>query len=146
MGGSGTVLGNVLLLLAAWSFAFSLILMEKLEDGSPIVHMRNILGIATALLLPMAFIFEQPLQLGMTGIQLGAVAILGIFHTAIVYMLYNLLISKEGALFASFSNYVVPVIGVLLGYFILKEPLFIQHFIGICIILCALLLSKERAF
>lgn len=142
--GSGAILGNVLLLLAAISFALSLILMEKLEGGSPIVHMRNVLGIATVMLLPMAFIFEQPLQLNMDGLQLVAVAILGIFHSGIVYMLYNLLISKEGALFASFSNYIVPVVGVLLGYFILKEPLFVQHFIGICIILCALLLSKER--
>lgn len=59
-------------------------------------------------------------------------------------MLYNLLIKKEGALFASLSNYVVPVVGVLLGYFILKETLEIRQFVGICIILCALLLSKER--
>lgn len=144
MGGSGTVLGNVLLLLAASSFAFSLILMEKLENGSPIVHMRNILGIATALLLPMAFIFEQPLLLRIDGIQIVSIVILGIFHAGIVYMLYNLLIKSEGALFASFSNYIVPIVGVLLGYLMLKEPLLIQHFIGICIILCALLLSKER--
>jgi drug/metabolite transporter (DMT)-like permease len=144
MNGSGVILGNVLLLLAALSFALSLILMEKLEGDSPIVHMRNVLGIATTMLLPMAFIFEQPLQLNMTGIQLVAIAILGIFHAGIVYMLYNLLISEEGALFASFSNYIVPVIGVLLGYVILNESLFVQHFIGICIILCALLLSKER--
>ncbi len=144
MSGSGTVLGNVLLLLAALSFAFSLILMEKLEGGSPIVHMRNVLGMATVILLPMAFILEQPLRLSINGIQVASIVILGIFHAGIVYMLYNLLIKSEGALFASFSNYIVPVVGVLLGYLILKEPLLIKHFIGICIILCALLLSKER--
>lgn len=144
MDGSSTVFGNALLLLAAMSFALSLILMEKLEAGSPIVHMRNVLGIATVILLPMAMIFEQPFQLNMSGIQIVAVTVLGIFHSGIVYMLYNLLIKKEGALFASFSNYVVPVVGVLLGYFMLKEPIGIRHFVGICIILCALLLSKER--
>jgi len=144
MNGSGTLFGTVLLLLAAMSFALSLILMEKLEGGSPIVHMRNVLGIATVILLPMAIIFEQPLQISMSGFQLVAIIILGIFHSGIVYMLYNLLIKKEGALFASFSNYIVPVVGVLLGYFILDEPLVTRHFIGICIILCALLLSKER--
>lgn len=144
MDGSSTVFGNALLLLAAMSFARSLILMEKLGAGSPIVHMRNVLGIATVILLPMAMIFEQPFQLNMSGIQIVAVTILGIFHSGIVYMLYNLLIKKQGALFASLSNYVVPVVGVLLGYFILKETLEIRQFVGICIILCALLLSKER--
>ena len=144
MNGSGTLLGNVLLLLAAISFALSLILMEKLDDGSPVVHMRNVLWIATIILLPLAFIFERPLLLDINGLQTASIVILGIFHAGIVYMLYNLLIQKEGALFASFSNYIVPVVGVLLGYFILNESLSLQHITGIFIVLCALLLSNKQ--
>ncbi|MGE7761183.1 EamA family transporter [Peribacillus sp. NPDC097895] len=71
---------------------------------------------------------------------------LGIFHAGIVYMLYTLLIQEEGALFASFSNYISPVIGVILGYIILKDPLFLQHKIGILIILLALLFSNPDIF
>ncbi|WP_249662443.1 EamA family transporter, partial [Lysinibacillus fusiformis] len=82
---------------------------------------------------PMAFILDQPLRLSINGIQVVSIVILGIFHAGIVYMLYNLLIKSEGALLASFSNYIVPVVGVLLGYLILKEMLLIKHFIGICI-------------
>lgn len=144
MNGSGTLLGNVLLLLAAISFALSLILMEKLDDGSPVVQMRNVLWIATIILLPLAFIFERPLLLDINGLQTASIVILGIFHAGIVYMLYNLLIQKEGALFASFSNYIVPVVGVLLGYFILNESLSLQHITGIFIVLCALLLSNKQ--
>ncbi|MFE3574554.1 DMT family transporter [Lysinibacillus sp. NPDC059133] len=146
MSGSGTVFGNALLLLAAISFALSLILMEKLDNRSPVIHMRNVLWIATIILLPVAFIFEQPLHLDIDRLQIASIVILGIFHAGIVYMLYNLLIKKEGALFASFSNYMVPVVGVLLGYFILNESLALQHMIGIFIILCALLLSNKQAF
>ncbi|KMY33818.1 hypothetical protein ACZ11_01715 [Lysinibacillus xylanilyticus] len=144
--GSGTVFGNVLLLLAAISFAMSLILMEKLDGGSPVIHMRNVLWIASIILLPLAFIFERPLHMDINGLQIASIVILGIFHAGIVYMLYNLLIKKEGALFASFSNYMVPVVGVLMGYFILNESLVLQHIIGIFIILCALLLSNKQAF
>lgn len=61
-------------------------------------------------------------------------------------MLYNLLIQEEGALFASFSNYINPVIGIILGYIILKDPLFLQHKIGIFIILLALLFSNPDIF
>ncbi|EON71262.1 DMT family transporter [Lysinibacillus sphaericus] len=141
---SGNILGNVLLLLAAISFALSLILMEKLQGGSPVVHMRNVLWIATLLLLPLSFIFEQPLQVNINKTQIVSIAILGVFHSGIVYLLYNLLIKVEGALFASFSNYIVPVVGVLLGYFILNETLSMRHSVGICIILFALLFSNER--
>lgn len=146
MDGSGTVFGNVLLLLAAISFALSLILMEKLDNRSPVIHMRNVLWISTIILLPLAFIFERPLHLDIDGLQMASIVILGIFHAGIVYMLYNLLIKKEGALFASFSNYIVPVVGVLMGYFILNESLALQHIVGIFIILCALLLSNKKAF
>lgn len=109
--------------------------MEKLEDGSPVVHMRNVLWIASIVLLPMVFLFEKPLQIDINHSQVIYIIILGIFHAGIVYMLYNLLIQEEGALFASFSNYINPVIGVILGYIILKDPLFLQHKIGILIIL-----------
>ncbi|TQR34295.1 DMT family transporter [Lysinibacillus sphaericus] len=145
MDGSGTIFGNVLLLLAAISFALSLILMEKLDNRSPVIHMRNVLWISTIILLPLAFIFERPLHLDIDRLQMASIVILGIFHAGIVYMLYNLLIKKEGALFASFSNYIVPVVGVLMGYFILNESLALQHMVGIFIILCALLLSNKKA-
>ncbi|WP_312472264.1 DMT family transporter [Neobacillus sp.] len=143
---SGNIFGNVLLILAAMSFAVSLILMEKLEGGSPVVHMRNVLWIASIVLLPLVFLFEQPLQMNINNTQILYIIILGMFHAGIVYMLYNLLIQEEGALFASFSNYIVPVIGVILGYFILNEPLLLQHKIGIFIILLAVLFSNKDIF
>jgi drug/metabolite transporter (DMT)-like permease len=136
---SGNLFGNGLLILAAMSFAWSLILMEKLEGGSPVVHMRNVLWIASSILIPLTFLFEQPFQININYTQIVSIIILGMFHAGIVYMLYNLLIQQEGALFASFSNYIVPVIGVVLGYFILNEPLFLQQIIGIFVILLALL-------
>lgn len=143
---SGNILGNVLLILAAISFALSLILMEKLEDGFPVVHMRNVLWIASIVLIPLALLFEKPLQMDINHTQIFSIIILGMFHAGIVYMLYNLLIQREGALFASFSNYIVPVIGVILGFVVLKEPLFLQHKIGMVIILFALLFSNEDIF
>lgn len=142
----GNILGNALLILAAMSFALSLILMEKLEGGSPVIHMRNVLWIASIVLIPLALLFEKPLQMDINHTQILSIIILGMFHAGIVYMLYNLLIQREGALFASFSNYIVPVIGVILGYVVLKEPLFSQHKIGMLIILFALLFSNEDIF
>ncbi|KOP81302.1 DMT family transporter [Cytobacillus solani] len=142
----GNISGNALLILAAMSFALSLILMEKLEGGSPVGHMRNVLWIASIVLIPLALLFEKPLQMDINHTQVLSIIILGMFHAGIVYMLYNLLIQREGALFASFSNYIVPVIGIILGYVILKEPLFSQHKIGMLIILFALLFSNEDIF
>lgn len=136
---SGNMFGNMLLMFAAMSFAVSLILMGQLEGGSPVIHMRNVLWIASFFLIPLAFLFEHPLQMNINQIQIMSIIILGVFQSGIVYMLYNFLIQEEGALFASFSNYLNPVIGVILGYFILNEPLWLQHKLGILIIFLSLL-------
>lgn len=141
---SGSIQGNVLVIIAAMSFGFSLILMEKLKKGSPIVHMRNILFIASGILIPLSFIFEQPLEMSMNTPQYMYLFILGTFHAGIVYLLFNLLIHRQGAVFTSLTNYIVPVIGIILGYFFLHEDLVAQHFIGMIIIIISLLFSNEK--
>ena len=54
---------------------------------------------------------------------MGAVAMLGIFCTGLVYFLYMALIQKAGPTFASFSNYLVPLFGVMLGALFLGEQI-----------------------
>ncbi|MBA9084342.1 drug/metabolite transporter (DMT)-like permease [Fontibacillus solani] len=82
--------------------------------------MRNILFIASIVLIPASFILESPLSIKLTFIEMLCLLILGIFHAGIVYMMFNLLIQQSGAAFASLTNYFVPVIGVIL----LDHPFF----------------------
>ena len=139
-----SIQGNILLAMAATSFAFSLILLEKLTVGSPIVHMMNVLIIASVMLIPLSLIFEQPLEMTIDASQTMYLIILGTFHAGIVYLLFNLLIRREGAVFTSLTNYIVPMIGILLGYFLLHEDLAMQHLIGIVIIVLSLIFSNEN--
>lgn len=142
----GSVQGHLFLLLAAVSFAFSLILMEQLTTGSSVIHMRNVLFIASIILIPMAFIFEQPQDLTIDFSQSIYLLILGIFHAGVVYLLLSLLIQQQGAIFTSLTNYLVPAIGILLGYFILQEDLTVQHVIGVLIISISLIFADSKWF
>lgn len=139
-----SIQGNLLLIIAAMSFAFSLILMEQLTTGSSIVHMRNVLFIASIILIPIAFIFEQPLRLNIDLSQYIYLMILGTFHAGVVYLLMNLLIHQQGAIFTSLTNYIVPAIGIMLGYFILHEDLTTKHLIGVLIIGISLIFSDSK--
>ncbi|MGG0846376.1 DMT family transporter [Peribacillus simplex] len=139
-----SIQGNILLILAAMSFGLSLIIMEKLNEGSSVIHMRNVLLIASAFLIPMSFLFEQSFKLDLERSQSIYLAILGIFHAGVVYALFNRLIRQEGALFTSFSNYIVPVIGMILGFFFLHEALSIHQMIGMGIIMMSLVFSDKK--
>lgn len=139
-----SIQGNILLILAAMSFGLSLIIMEKLNEGSSVIHMRNVLLIASAFLIPMSLLFEQSFKLDLERSQSIYLAILGIFHAGVVYALFNRLIRKEGALFTSFSNYIVPVIGMILGFFFLHDALSIHQMIGMGIIMMSLVFSDKK--
>ncbi|MGG0414010.1 DMT family transporter [Peribacillus simplex] len=139
-----SIQGNILLILAAMSFGFSLIIMEKLNEGSSVIHMRNVLLIASAALIPMSLLIEQPFKMDIERSQSIYLAILGIFHAGVVYALFNRLIRQEGALFSSFSNYIVPVIGMILGFFFLHEELSIHQLIGMGIIMMSLVFLDEK--
>ncbi|MBP1989863.1 DMT family transporter [Paenibacillus eucommiae] len=143
--GSSSTLGALALLGAAASFAGSLILIKRLPNVSSILAMRNVLGIATLLLIPLAFLFEDPGAVNLSMKQLLAVVILGVFHAGIVYLLYSILIQKAGAVFASLNNYLVPLFGVLLGTLFLSEQLSMTDIVSLLIIFASLGAGGLRA-
>lgn len=73
---------------------------------------------------------------------MGALVILGVVHAALAFVLYNILVNKYDALYASLSNYIVPVIGVLIGFIVLNESLYVNTIIGIILVLISLILSQ----
>ncbi|BBH23590.1 membrane protein [Paenibacillus baekrokdamisoli] len=132
------VLGILAVLGAALSFAGSLILLNRLPSISPIIAMRNVLSIAAVLLIPLAFIFENPMEVNLRSQQWIALIILGVFHAGIVYMLYNILINRTGAIFTSLNNYLVPLFGVILGTLFLNEHLSLMDNVSLFIIFISL--------
>ncbi len=76
---------------------------------------------STAMALPLALIIEQPFQLTPSLAAWGAAGILGIFGTAIAYLVYYRLVDTASATFLSFVTYLIPPIGVILGMVFLHE-------------------------
>ncbi|GED12276.1 DMT family transporter [Aneurinibacillus migulanus] len=117
------LLGDVAILGAALSFAASLILIKRLPPISSVLAMRNVLFIATVILIPLSLMFDAPWTIRLTLQQTIAVIVLGTVQAGIVYMLYYILINRTGATFASLTNYLVPLFGVILGTVFLNEDL-----------------------
>ncbi|WP_245742346.1 DMT family transporter [Fontibacillus panacisegetis] len=134
--------GMAALIFASLSFAISLVLIEKLPSMSSVLAMRNILFIASIVLIPASFILESPLSIRLTFIEMLCLLILGIFHAGIVYMMFNLLIQQSGAAFASLTNYFVPVIGVILGTVLLGDQIDSKTWLALVVILISLLLGS----
>lgn len=132
-----------LLLIASLSFAISLVLMQNLQDDVPIHHMRNVLSIATIILIPITIFFSNTFTLHFDPLQWSSLIILGLVHSALAYVIYNILVRQYDAVFASLSNYIVPVVGVLLGVLILHEHLTLNIIMGSAVVLLSLIISQQ---
>ncbi|MEZ2659876.1 DMT family transporter [Aneurinibacillus aneurinilyticus] len=133
-----SLLGDAAILGAALSFAASLILIKRLPPISSVLAMRNVLFIATIILIPLSLIFDAPWTIRLTLQQTIAVIVLGTVQAGIVYMLYYILINRTGATFASLTNYLVPLFGVILGTVFLDEHLKWSDIAALLLILISL--------
>ena len=107
---------------AACCYAISSILMRRLPAVDPIGLATVLLIIASAITVPMALIIEglPPLPDNQT---LMVLAFLGLIPTAAANILRVLVVRSAGPVFMSLVNYQLPVWSVLLGAWILSEPM-----------------------
>ena len=116
----------------------SLAFIKKLPLANPFIVTRNILFAATIEIIPIWFIFGHPLDIHFTALSLISAIILGILPSGIAYIFYVYLIRSGGVAFASFSNYIVPIVGVGIGLLVLGETFEIYQIIGTIVIITAL--------
>ncbi|WP_289139543.1 DMT family transporter [uncultured Brevibacillus sp.] len=140
---SGNVMGYLALVGASMSFALSLILIKRLPPISSILAMRNVLFVASVLLLPLAILFEEPFHIRLGWQQVIDVIILGVVQGGIVYMLYNTLIRRTNAAFASLTNYLVPLFGILLGTLILGDQVAWNSIAALVVIFISLAIGEK---
>lgn len=137
------ILDNVLAELAvlggALSFAISLALIKLLPPEIPaIVKARNILLCASIQIVPLTLVLNQSWNLDPTWPAILAVIALGTLCAGIVYVLFVMLIDRRGPTFAAFSNYLIPLFGVLLGRLFLGDRLEVTDLAALALIILGL--------
>ena len=142
----GPLFGYIAVLLASMSFAYSFVLMQMIPNHiSPIRVSRFILGIYSVPMLLIILLQDTKLPLELNIEQGAALLSLGVFSTALAYVLYIKLIRVAGVTFSSLSNYLVPVVGTFLGVYFLDEPLSKNIYYGSALILIGLIALKKRS-
>ncbi len=136
------LMGAAAIIFAAACFAVALLLLKSVSKEHPLIVARNILGVATIQILMVAMVLSPVAQLKPTTSSISAVLYLGVMCAGLVYFLYMTLIKNAGPVFASFSNYLVPMVGVLLGATFNNEALTIYTWVALAIILLAVAFNQ----
>lgn len=144
-GWNANLIGQFSILGAAMSFSLSLILLKKLPATiPPLISVRNIMLMASIPMVSLSLILDQPWNLPFTHSILLSLFVLGAFGAGIVYLMYMVLILRAGPTFASLSNYLVPPVGVAIGFIFMNEDLQIHQVIALIIILIALIVNQLK--
>lgn len=116
--------------------------------GAGAVYMRVLLGgrdpaslsmlqliVATLIAIPLVFIIEGTPSYSMSAEGALSLLALGVFGTGFAYIAYLWLIEAVGSVRASLVTYIIPVVGLFLGWLVLDESIGLNTVLGAALII-----------
>ncbi len=142
---SGSGLGKLAILLSCLLYAASAVYARTVRGAPPLLLAFGQLSAAAILMIPWVLIIEQPLQTAeWTREAVMAVIVLGIFASALAYLIFYRLLTTSGATSTSLVSYVIPAVAVLLGALFLDERLLWRQLFGMVLILAGMAIIDGR--
>lgn len=140
LAGAGDWLAELACLAATLSYALSTSYARRRFDGvSPLVLAAGQLTAAAAIVGPAALVLEAPWRLPMpTAATIAAGLALGVFSTALAYLLFFRIIARAGPTNLNLVTFLIPIVAVLLGAAFLGEALLPRHLAGFALIAAGL--------
>lgn len=139
-------LGIVLCLGAALSYGFSGYWGRRALKGvPPLTSATAQLICSTPIMAIIAASAEQPWTLPMPGASTWlAIAGLATLSTALAYILFFRILNRSGAVNVVLVTLLIPVTAILLGVWILNEPLAVNEVVGALVIAASLIVIDGR--
>ena len=142
-GGPGTLGAVLAAMLATLSYGFAAnYSKQKLSGVQPYVAALGSQVFAAIVLVPAAFAYWPAAPI--PAIDWFAVAMLGVFCTAIAYVLYFVLIRNAGPQYAASVTFLIPVFGVIWGAIFLNEKIGVAVLLPCLVILLGTALASGR--
>lgn len=147
--GSGVVMGQAAVLLSSLLYAWTTIYRRGFSrlGMKPLETAAGEMIAASLLLIPAALIFNQPWLLPLPGMP-AALAVLGmgLFSTALAFVVYHRLLPQVGANNMALVTFLIPVSAISMGILFLGETLFLNQVAGIGLIALGLLVIDGRFY
>ena len=131
------------LLAAAVCYAATAVIASRMPDLPAAPAAAGVLLVASAVAVPSAFAFEQPMSHAVPdAVGVGALLALGLAITAGGTWAYFKLARRAGPSFLSLFNYLNPMVAVACGWLFLGEQLSLAALPALGLILAGLLLTS----
>jgi drug/metabolite transporter (DMT)-like permease len=144
--GGAHIIPQILVSCATGCYVTAALMARRLPQVPALFIALVIMGFVTIQMMPLAFMFEQPLAWqGWSEDAWLAILWLGALPTGFAFFLRYHLIKRAGAGFTSFIGYLIPVFSVFLGALLLGESLGMDKFIALGLILAGLAVAQRTS-
>ena len=138
-GSGGELLGAIALIGAALSYACGAIYARRNVRGlRPMVPAVFQVSFAFVIMTTMAFLFEHPLASTPDATAIFSIVWLGLLGSGLAYLCFFRLLGPWGATRLTMVSYVIPVVGIVLGFTILQETIDGRVVLGTALILAGI--------
>ncbi|MCH8197385.1 MAG: EamA family transporter [Proteobacteria bacterium] len=135
---------HLAIVAAAACYAATAVYAMRLSQTIPIVVLgAGTMVASTAIMVPVALLIDTPWTLAPAAEALGAAFTLGLVATGFATLIFFKLLASAGATFASTINYLIPVIGVILGVLWLGEGIGVTELAAMALVLSGVALVRS---
>ena len=138
------LIGQLACLVASISYALSSIYGKRLKSIPPILTSASSLTAAALYMFVACWWFEAPLFQSASIPVILSVTMLGIFSTAVAYILYFRILAEAGATNITLVAFLIPISAIFLGVFFLNESLQFNAVLGMLLVFLGLLSIDGR--
>ena len=146
VGATGNIAGELALLGSSLTYAIGNVYNRRNVRGLPPL-IPAVFQVTFALVIVglLALVFERPWETATPDLQAWfSVAWLGILGSAVAYLLYFRLLGRWGATRTSLVAYLLPVVGIVLGFIVLQEPIDGTLILGTALVIGGVALVNGR--
>jgi len=134
----------LIILLGSTFYSISgILILKKLKKSGNLNVTTSTLIWSVITLLPLAFIFENPLESSPTIESTLSLVYLGIVATGYAWWLRFKILSKNGIVFQTQVAYLIPIFGVIFGALILNEQITWKVLTSLIIIMSGIYIVKK---
>ncbi|MEM7071395.1 MAG: DMT family transporter [Pseudomonadota bacterium] len=142
---SGTTIGKFAIIGACLSYAIATNYAYSLNKIPPLVTTTCQISFASLFALPFMLLIDQPWTLEIISFKSWiAISCYALFSTALAYLVYFYILNRSGATNVSLVTLMIPVVTIFVSRLVLDEQLAGDMFIGMIIIIFALILIDGR--
>ena len=138
------LIAKIAIIISALGYVLSSIFAYNLKEINSITLTTYVTISAAIISLPFLIYVEYNYSSNFNIKSVLPLIYLGVFPTAIAFLMRFYLIHKAGPIFLSYVAYLIPAFAIVWGYLFLNETVTFNSIIGVILVLLGVLISQKK--